>query len=265
MPLITIDKEKCRKDGICITECPFNILKEGADGIPEMVSKGESVCMRCGHCLAVCPSGALTLDGLAPESCEAVRKDLAIETDAMAHLIKTRRSVRVYKDKPVSRDTAARLIDTVRWAPTAKNLQPVHWAFVDNRETIRKMASLTIDWFRENQLFPEIIATWDKKGEDLILRDAPFLAIAHAHEASLAPSVDCTIAVTTLELAASAMGIGGCWAGYFMEAASHYAPLKEALALPEGHHLYAALMLGYPKFKYQCIPQRNEAKVSWIS
>ncbi len=264
MSLIAIDTEKCKKDGICVTECPFNLLKEGADGIPEMIAKGDLVCIRCGHCLAVCPSGALTLEGVASESCETVRKDLTIETDAMAHLIKTRRSIRVYKDKPVPRDTVSRLLDTVRWAPTAKNYQPVHWTLVDNPETIRKMAGLTIDWFRENNLFPEIVATWEKRGEDLILRDAPLMAIAHAHESSLIPTVDCTIAATTLELAASAMGIGGCWAGFFMEAVSHYAPLKAALDLPEGHNVYAALMLGYPKFNYPRIPQRDEAKTRWL-
>lgn len=264
MQLIAIDTEKCKKDGICITECPFNLLKENSDGIPGMIPGGDATCMKCGHCLAVCPTGALTFGGGAPDLCEPVKKDLTIEADAMAHLLKTRRSVRVYKDKPVPRETAGRLMDMMRWAPTAKNLQPVHWTLVDDRQKIRKMAGMTIDWFRECNVFPEIIATWDNGGEDLVLRDAPFLAIAHAHKDALNPPADCAIAVTTLELAASAMGIGGCWAGFFMRAANNYAPLEAYLDLPGGHNVYAALMLGYPKFRYQRIPAREGEKVRWF-
>ncbi len=264
MQLIAIDKEKCKKDGICITECPFNILKENSDGIPEMIPGGEAVCMRCGHCLAVCPAGALTLGGEAPGSSGPVKKNLSIEADAMEHLLKTRRSVRVYKDKPVPRETAGRLMDMMRWAPTAKNLQPVYWTLVDDRKKIRRMAGMTIDWLRECNIFPEMIATWDNEGEDMVLRDAPLMAIAHSHKDALNPPVDCTIAMTTLELAASAMGIGGCWAGFFMGAANNYVPLEEYLDLPEGHNVYAALMLGYPKFSYQRIPAREGEKVRWF-
>ena len=264
MQLITIDKEKCIKDGICITECPFNILRENSNGNPEMIPGGDAACIRCGHCLAVCPSGALTLGGESPEACEPVEKDLTIEVDALEHLLKTRRSVRVYKDKPVPRETAGRLMELMRWAPTAKNLQPVHWTLVDDRKKIRKMAGLTIEWFRECNILPEMIASWDNEGEDMVLRDAPLMAIAHSHKDALNPPVDCSIAVTTLELAASAMGIGGCWAGFFMRAATHYEPLQEVLDLPEGHHVYAALMLGYPKFRYQRIPTREKEKVRWL-
>lgn len=233
MQLIEVDKEKCKKDGICIMECPFNILAEDSAGIPEMIAGGEAACMRCGHCLAVCPSGALTMNGVLPESCEPVRQDLTIGEDAVMHLLKTRRSVRVYKKKPVGRETMARLMHVVRWAPTAKNLQPVHWTLVDHTEKIRKMAGMTIDWFRECRIFPEIIDAWDANGEDMILRDAPLLAIAHAHQDALNPSADCAIAVASLELAASAAGIGGCWAGFFMRAANNYTPLTAYLDLPE--------------------------------
>ncbi len=264
MKLISVDVEKCKKDGICITECPFNILRETSDGIPEMIPGAEEFCMKCGHCLAVCPSAALTMDGISPESCEPVRKDIIFEEDAVEFLMKSRRSVRVYKDKLVPRETVGRLMEMMRWVPTAKNFQPVHWTLVDDRKKIRKMAGMVIDWFRESNVFPEIIDIWDNRGEDMILRDAPLLAVAHSHREALNPPADCAIAVTSLELAGSAMGIGGCWAGFFMRAANNYAPLKAYLNLPEGHEVYAGLMMGYPKFAYHRIPPRHEQKVRWI-
>jgi hypothetical protein len=39
--------------------------------------------------------------------------------------------------------------------------------------------------------------------------------------------------------------------------------LKEALALPEKHQAFGALMIGYPRFRYQRIPIRKEPKIIW--
>jgi len=263
MKLISIDSEKCKKDGICIEECPFNILVENADGIPEMAPGADAVCMKCGHCLAVCPAGAVTLEGVSPESCEAARKYPIVDESTMEALLKNRRSVRVYKNRPVPREAIDHLMEMVRWAPTAKNLQPVHWRLVDDREKIREMARLTIEWFRADGMFPEIVNAWEA-GEDMILRDAPLLAVAHTPTNGLNPPADCAIAATSLEIAATAYGIGGCWAGFFMRAANNYGPMADYLNLPEGHAVYAALMLGYPKFKYHRIPRRHEGNVSWM-
>ncbi|MEE4357784.1 MAG: nitroreductase family protein [Desulfococcaceae bacterium] len=263
MKLFLANAEKCKKDGICIRECPFNLLRENADGVPEMLSGAEAVCMRCGHCLAVCPSGAVSLGGVSPEMCEKTAKEPAVDEAAMEVLLKNRRSVRVYKDKAVPRETVSRLMEMLRWAPTAKNLQPVHWLLADDKEKIREMARLTVAFLHENNVFPEIREAWEA-GEDMILRSAPLIAVAYAADDALNPPTDCAIATTSLELAATAFGIGSCWAGFFIRAAKHYKPMIDFLDLPEGHSVYAALMLGYPKFKYHRIPPRRKTGIRWF-
>lgn len=263
MKLITIDAKKCGKDGICIEECPFYLLKADSDGIPEMIPGAESVCLKCGHCLAVCPNGAVTFEGISPESCEPVPKEKSISEETISQLIKTRRSIRVYRNRPVSREVIERLMNTVQYAPTAKNLQPVQWILVDDKEKIHHMAGLTIEWLRKLNMVPDIIAAWEN-GHDIILRGAPMLAIAHAAKKSINPAADCAIACTTLELIANSMGLGGCWAGYFMRGANNFEPLKQYLKVPEGHNVYAALMLGYPKFRYHRIPPRQVPKFRWL-
>ena len=220
MKLIDIDLEKCKKDGICIEECPFDLLVENADGIPEMAPGAEAVCMRCGHCIAVCPVGAVSLDGETAESCEAARKYPVVDEATMGALLKNRRSVRVFKNRPVPRETVGRLMDMVRWAPTAKNLQPVHWRLTDDREKIRKMARLTIECFRTDRMFSEVVNAWDA-GEDMILRDAPLLAVAHAATDALKPSADCAIAAASLEIAATAYGHRRLLGGLFHARGQH--------------------------------------------
>ncbi len=40
-------------------------------------------------------------------------------------------------------------------------------------------------------------------------------------------------------------------------------PILEYLDLPDGHEVYASLILGYPKYKYNRIPPREEARIDW--
>jgi nitroreductase len=75
--------------------------------------------------------------------------------------------------------------------------------------------------------------------------------------------MDSTICLTTFELIAFSQGIGTCWAGFFQMAASSWPPLQEALHLPEGHVLTAAMMAGYPRLRYQLLPQRQETQITW--
>ncbi|MGE4505365.1 MAG: nitroreductase, partial [Desulfovibrionaceae bacterium] len=60
-----------------------------------------------------------------------------------------------------------------------------------------------------------------------------------------------------------AVGVGGCWAGFLMNAVEHTGEIDEALQIPEGHRIYGALMLGRPKFKYHLIPERKPLEVRW--
>jgi hypothetical protein len=39
--------------------------------------------------------------------------------------------------------------------------------------------------------------------------------------------------------------------------------MAETLELPAQHASFGAMMVGYPKFKYQRLPLRNEPKISW--
>lgn len=75
--------------------------------------------------------------------------------------------------------------------------------------------------------------------------------------------IDSTIAMTTFELLASAEQIGTCWAGFLMIAAKQWQPLREALEIPEGNVLTTALMVGYPKFRYSRLPERNPLTIQW--
>lgn len=263
MSLITIDREKCKQDGLCVAECPFGLIIENEDGgYPEIKAAAAKFCIRCGHCVSVCPHGALSLKGINTEDCTPIHKELSISAIEAEQFLKARRSIRTYKDEVIPHDTLAHLIETTQWAPSAKNKQPVNWLIIKKPAEVQKIAGLVVDWLRETDNYPAIVSAWDQ-GKDMVLRHAPHLAIAYASTGSLMPDVDCTIALTYLDMAANSMGIGTCWAGILMGAANAHQPLIDELGLPENHKVYGAMMLGYPKYKYFRIPQRNSAKIEW--
>lgn len=265
MELINVDRSKCKRDGICIAECPFSLIDESEDGgFPVARRAAPKICIDCGHCLAVCPHSALTFKGQGPESCLPLDRKLNPSPEAAAQFLRSRRSIRTYKDKPVPREILEQLLDISRWAPSAKNAQPTKWLVIESTTEVRKLIGLVVEWLREKSAFPGVVAAWDLAERDLVLRGAPHLVIAYASEKALKPEIDCTIALTYLDLAAHGMGIGACWAGIFLGAVfNNYPPLIEALQIPEEHRVHGALMLGYPRYRYQRIPQRKPLDAIW--
>ncbi len=113
MSLFTIDQEKCKRDGICASECPAKIITPpDKESFPVLVEGGEALCINCGHCVAVCPHGAFSLKTLGPDECTPVRRDLLPTAAAVDHLVRARRSIRTYVDKPVERELLQSLLET---------------------------------------------------------------------------------------------------------------------------------------------------------
>jgi nitroreductase/NAD-dependent dihydropyrimidine dehydrogenase PreA subunit len=273
MKALSIDRSTCMQDGICAEECPALVIAmDGGDGFPAPASGFERLCFDCGHCVAVCPTGAMSLTGLRPEACAPIRADLLPGPDGVEHLLRARRSIRSFQDRPVGRAALAKLIGIASHAPSAHNWQPVKWLVVEDRGEVRRLAGLAVDFFRtvvhgnpvlaEKLDLAELVRHWEA-GHDAINRGAPHLAIAYSPQAVATAGVDCSIALTYLELAAFSMGLGACWAGWFNFAANHHPPLTEALRLPEGHAVFGAMMLGHPRHGYQRIPPRKEPAIAW--
>lgn len=269
---ITVDHKKCRHDGICTTVCPMGIIEMQAATTPNLIAGQEDLCITCGHCVAICPHGALSLDKMAVEECPPLKAALKVDPEQLGQLFRSRRSIRAYSDKAVERDKLERLIELAHYAPTGSNSQQVQWLVINSREQLHALAAANIDMLRhlitvEHPLakayrLERFVAAWEA-GKDPVLRGAPALVIAHAPKAYAIGQVDCTIALTFFDLAAPTMGLGVCWAGLFMMAAAQWPALQEMLALPEGNACCGALMVGYPKYDYHRLPTRKDAVVSW--
>ena len=272
MPLFVADPARCKGDGICVDECPTRIIElTPGGGAPRVPAEAEEFCRNCGHCVAVCPHGAASLTGMAPEQFPRVRSDWLPGREQITHVLRACRSIRTFTPQPVGRETLAGLIDVARFAPSASNRQPVRWVVICDAAEVRRLAGLTVDWMRaglpsqppaaqRNSL--RFIKSWDA-GLDMVCRGASNLVIACAPESHPWAVTDCAIALTYLELAAPPFGLGACWGGILTNAARQWPPLQDALALPEGQIVCGAMMIGYPRYRYYRLPSRNEAQVTW--
>ena len=273
MSLFTIDPVKCKRDGICAEVCPFHIIDfSDREAVPKPMEGADEECLRCGQCMSACPHGALELGFLPLSECTPIRKAFSLDFEQVDQLLRGRRSCRVYKDEIVPREILEQLIRMGGYAPSGHNTQPSSWLIIHDRDEVRKLAGLTVEYLRtmlEGQ--PEfarslhmdnIVDGWDE-GRDLVFRGAPHVIIAHAPRDERTAPIGCVIAQAYVELAASALGLGACWAGYFNIGSLNYPPLQDALQLPEGHQNFGALMIGYPKYGYHRIPTRNEPRITW--
>jgi nitroreductase/ferredoxin len=273
MSLFVIDKDKCRRDGCCTEECPLGLIEiKGEGAFPSPVEGANELCIDCGHCVTVCPAGALSHRSMKPEDCPPIKRQLLLTPEHAEHFLRSRRSIRTYKDRPVDRAVLARLIEIARFAPSGHNLQPVHWLAIQDTKEVKRLAGLVIDWMRlmieehpevaGPMHFDRVVQAWER-GQDKVLRGAPHIIVAHGLRSLPSAQPACIIALTYLELAATALGLGACWAGYFNAAATFYPPMMEALALPKDHQSFGTMMVGYPKYRYQRLPLRKEPKISW--
>lgn len=275
MPELSINSQICTRCGMCVTACPIGIVRLADGEYPTYVAEGASRCILCGHCYAACPTGALVvsderLDPNIQPLCEA--DDARIEPEKLGAYLRMRRSIRSYREEPVERPVIEHLMDIVRYAPSSSNSQAVRWLVIYDTGEVRRLTGFAVDWMRsmvssKSPLtsyfsFEDIIRAWDN-GDDPICRMAPHLVVAYAHRDAVAAKTDAIIALSHLDIAAPAFGLGTCWAGFFQMAAAQWEPLRVGLNLPPEHLSIYTMMLGYPLFHYLRPPKRKPVDITW--
>jgi nitroreductase len=114
--------------------------------------------------------------------------------------------------------------------------------------------------------FPIHVQAYRNDGVDTVLRNAPHLILATSPK-DFKNGVKNTIsAFSYLELFATSIGLGSCWAGLFeMCAFSNHDPLLKLFNIPGDKVITGAVMVGYPKYKYKKIVDRNSLDVKFIN
>ncbi|WP_319759660.1 nitroreductase family protein [Maridesulfovibrio sp.] len=269
MKNFSVNEDLCVLCGLCAKDCFFGIIE--LDEYPRLTD--ENKCFACQHCLAVCPTGAISILGNSPEDSTPLKGAMPSE-DEVAMLIKGRRSVRSYKQEPLAPERIQKLLDTAWHAPTGVNTQCVHITLVDDPESVKNLSDEIFSRLEEalengiseisyvEELFRMACRRKKEEGVDILFRGAPHFVLVSAPRTFPSGPADMAIFLSYFELMAQSMGIGTLWNGILKRVVESVLPdLKGKLGIPEDHDLGYAMLFGEPEFKYQRTVERAPARV----
>ncbi|MFC1846898.1 nitroreductase family protein [Chloroflexota bacterium] len=156
---------------------------------------------------------------------------------SLLDLIKHRRSVRNFLDKPVERNKIKLCLEAARLAPSACNSQPWKFIIVDDRELKDRLSRAAFSGIYSTTSFakkaPVIVAVVSEKTKFIaragnLLRNTRFYLI------------DIGIATEHFVLQAEELELGTCWIGWFNEKA-----VKSILNVPKDRRIEVLIAVGY--------------------
>lgn len=263
---------------MCVKDCVSNAIDEETKKID-----GDR-CSLCSHCLSICPAGAVSIDNIKPEPLRKLPEDMA---GIFEDLVFKRRSVRIYKDIPISEEIINKIIDLTRYAPTGTNSQKVYITVINSKEKIKYFSDMVMKFFTNlsgllNPVFLPIVKLflgsaktntiygykdylkkyWE--GKNILTYDAPCLFIFHAPKNSSTPEQDGVIWATTALYYTETLGIGTCFNGFLVRALNAKSKFKRHLSIPKNHTVLETFTAGYPVYSYKNRAVREKAKVNII-
>lgn len=155
--------------------------------------------------------------------------------------IKTRRSIRKFKEEPVSHETITRIMEAAAMAPSWKNTQISRYNIIEDRKILNEIAENCVLDFEYNQ-------KTIKRAPQLVVVSTIEKRCGYERDGSFSTSkedrwemFDAGIASQTFCLAAHDMGIGTVILGIFDED-----KVAKAISLPDGQKVAALIAMGYP-------------------
>jgi len=79
-----------------------------------------------------------------------------MEIEELAELIKSRRSIRLWQDKPVSEELLLKAIELATWAPNGANQQNWHFYVILNKSVMKAIADATQEGMSYMMSWPEM-------------------------------------------------------------------------------------------------------------
>jgi len=189
-------------------------------------------------------------------------------------VISQRRSIRKFKQEPVNQETILKILHAANWAPSALNLQP--WEFLvvagDKKHMLgRNYRKIVDDYTRDWDEFPDkaFMPRKDFIRFANVYGDAPVVIVvlveSHAdpnYQKALLESA--SAAMENMLLAATALGLGGCWMTGPLEDETY---LRRELSIPDNRVIVALSPIGYPEVTPSPRPRLDPdltRKVRWL-
>jgi len=304
--IMKVDPEKCTQCGLCIENCPFLCWEKDADDIPKM-KEGNVGCFSCFNCMVACPVDAVEIvdtwhvDGgiydhgwpeqklpLEPRDAEGNIS----EWNVVERTVLERRSVRNYKDEPVSDHMINRILEAGRFAPSAGNNQNWKFTVVTEKGFLNELEqSAHAVWSSVHAQYnddAQVVGLWQALGGEAmppggveprglirglnvlvdkglpVFLDAPCVIFIGGNDNMFGPDLQVGIAGQNMNLVANSLGLGMCWSGFASIATELNPEMKQKLGFDDGWRIVTTLCIGHPEFKQKGLVKRQYRPVTWF-
>ena len=292
---ITIDYAKCNGCGLCAEVCgdfQYKIIR----GKVVPTGTGTFECIACGHCMAVCPTEAIKINGrtLSPKDIFPLLKEpLKSDYAGFISLLQNRRSIRKFKDQEIQSELIDKIVEAAQTAPMGIPPSDVNVLVISGKDKGHKFVSdfcdllagqqwMVSNWFlalmrpfwgkANDKLFRDFIrpllTTYVgsmKKGENVVTYDAP--ATLYFYGSPYCDFSDPVIAATYAMLAAESLGLGTCMIGGihpFLQHGNAARKFREKHGIRYKSQGGLFLILGYPKVKFKKGIRRTFANIDML-
>ncbi|HEY3450322.1 MAG TPA: nitroreductase family protein [Myxococcales bacterium] len=274
-----LDSSKCTECSACERSCNHGVITcsgDGAKGLPRQ--RDDRYCNSCGHCVAVCPTDAITVKGI-----RAVEKGALPTPEMLENLFAFRRSTREFLPDAIPEAVMDKLLHAARLAPSGCNNRRLGYQVLSGQAEVialgrsldrmarpfarvlgNSMAQRTLGLVNRgfvrnltnqnmiggmNSLLDKTEGWKDGDKGDWIALDAPALIIIHGDPGASTPKDDAVIAATFITLYAETLGLGTCFNGVLTGFLNDFPGALRKVGIAKPRKVYSVLSVGYPDTK----------------
>lgn len=180
--------------------------------------------------------------------------------------IKTRRSTRKFKARPVEMEKLQQIVEAGRFGPTGGNAQSNHFFVISKIETLMVLKELVQNAFAKMELRDDLYKslknsiTLSRKGHYSFSYNAPVLIVVANKKEYGNNMADVACAVENMMLAANELDLGSCYINQLKWLNEDPTILEylRTLGLKEDERVYASVALGYADTE-SGLPNRTES------
>lgn len=150
----------------------------------------------------------------------------------MLEILRTRRSIRRFQERPLTSGCMEILEEAILRAPSGKNLKSWEYIIVDDKRLLQKLSEV-------------------RGGNSSFIAGAPAAIVVLGNEKTADTWVeDASLAAMIAQLTASSLGLGSCWAQIrnrdhsSQKSAEDY--VRELLDIPRHFRVVCVIAIGYP-------------------
>lgn len=290
----TVNQQTCIKCSSCIDVCPNKIIEMGQASEVIFNSNKQSLCVKCGHCMAICPTKSIKIADLSYEENFIKLPETLVDENSFFDFLSTRRSIRLFQDKPVPRELLEKIINAVSMAPMGFPPHKTEITVAQNKSVINEALKYMIKSYQDlekgmknpmirsiirfsvnretfnsikNHVLPIMkigLPYMEKTRDDIITRGAPAMLIFHANKTAESHTEDLYICLAYGLLAAHSLGLGATAIGLVPPVIERNKSLRKMFQIPSKNEVLAAMVVGYPKHSFKRGIRRELRNVSWI-